>query len=435
MSSGSPRSSARARNSDVSAVASSVRPPSHSASDRSGRSASRAGSEGSSSASARPRRLTTARMSWRVCAREPAAASRSEACERASAPGRRGPELLSVPERLLEVVADDLVLLLGAIAADAADPRGEPLVQVRPALLGDRVVRRVADQDVPESERLLAGDHRAIRPHELLADQRADQIGRIVTQAVGEQVADGAGVELLADHRGALDRAALVVGQAFETRGEQRRDRGWDRDRAEIAAGIQAPSSRTSIPSSISIESICSTNSGFPPAASVTRSAASAGEPRAAEQVRDQLGRRLASRGWSRSVAAFSLPPPQSARVSRNSGRAVHTSMIGASRGPVHDVVDRRRGTPARPSGCPPTARRAVVRPPGSPGTDGSPTALSSAAPTLSPTPEHLAEASAIAAACSSPATSPIESGATSSGASNAWSPARLARPRPPASR
>ncbi len=29
---------------------------------------------------------------------------------------------------------------------------------------------------------------------------------------------------------------------------------------------------------------------------------------------------------------AFSLPPPQSDRVSRNSGRAVHTSMIGASR-------------------------------------------------------------------------------------------------------
>ena len=151
------------------------------------------------------------------------------------------PELLSVPERLLEVVPDDLVLLLGALAADASDPRGEPFVQVGSAFLGDRPVGGVPDQDVAESERLFAGDHRAIRPHELLADQRTDQIGCVVAEDLGEQVANGAGVELLADHGGTLDDATLVVGQAFETRGEERRDRGWDRDRAEIARRDPGP--------------------------------------------------------------------------------------------------------------------------------------------------------------------------------------------------
>ena len=87
------------------------------------------------------------------------------------------------------MVADDLVLLLGAIAADAPDPRGERLVQVGAALLGDRLVRGIADQDVAEAERLLSGDHRATRPDELLADQRTDQAGCVVAQDRGEQVA------------------------------------------------------------------------------------------------------------------------------------------------------------------------------------------------------------------------------------------------------
>ena len=217
----------------MTAFASSVSPLSHSANARSGRSAS-PGRVGRLEQRPAPAQEVGDRP--HVVAGERSGAGRREPVrglprERSRLVVER-PERLSVPERLLEVVADDLVLLLGALAADAADPRGEPLVQVGAAFLGDRLVRGVADQDVAEAERLLAGDHRAIRPHELLADQRTDQVGRVGAEVLGEQVPDGAGVELLADDRGALDRAALVLGQPFETGGEERRDRGGDRDRA-----------------------------------------------------------------------------------------------------------------------------------------------------------------------------------------------------------
>ena len=250
------------------------------------------------------------------------------------------PERLSVPERLLEVVADDLVLLLGAIAADASDPRGEPLVQVRSALLGDRLVRGVADQDVAEAERLLAGDHRAIRPHELLADQRTDQVGCVVAQVLGEQVANGAGVELLADHGGALDRAALVVGQAFETSGEERRDRGWDRDRAEIARRDPGPVLPDQHPvvdqhreHLLDEQRVAAGRLGEP----VGRLGR---EARAAEQVRDQLGRGLRVEGLEQERRGVQLAAaPVRSRVEELRARGAHEHDRRVAR-PVHDVVD-----------------------------------------------------------------------------------------------
>ena len=191
-----------------------------------------------------------------------------------------------------------------------------------------------------EAERVLAGDHRTVRPHELLADQRADQVGRVATEGFGEQVADRAGVELLADHGGALDRAALVVGQAFETGGEQGRDRGRHRDRARSPAGTQPPFCRTSSPSSIIIESICSTNSGLPPAASVTPRRRLGRQSRAAEQVRDQVGRgppvqRLQQHRRGVQLAAA---PVRSRVEELRPGRAQQEDRRVAR--PVDDVID-----------------------------------------------------------------------------------------------
>ena len=76
------------------------------------------------------------------------------------------PELAPVARRLLEVVADELVLLLALV-----EPAREPLVQVAPELLRQRVVGGVADQQMAEAELVVAG-----RADELLADERAERV-------------------------------------------------------------------------------------------------------------------------------------------------------------------------------------------------------------------------------------------------------------------
>ena len=66
----------------------------------------------------------------------------------------QGPEICQVPVRLLEVVAEDL-LVLGlavAVAVDALGPSDEPLVQGNARPLEDAGVRRVADEQVVEAE-------------------------------------------------------------------------------------------------------------------------------------------------------------------------------------------------------------------------------------------------------------------------------------------
>ena len=84
----------------------------------------------------------------------------------------RRSELEPVPVRLLQVIADDLVLLAERSAGPSSHVR-EPLVQVRARGLRDRVVRGVADQQVAERERVGRGQVGALGPDELLADERA----------------------------------------------------------------------------------------------------------------------------------------------------------------------------------------------------------------------------------------------------------------------
>ena len=74
---------------------------------------------------------------------------------------------------MLEVIPDDLFLLGDARTCDALEPAREPLVQARSLGLGDRIVSGVADQQVPEPVRVLAGQERPLGPHELLANERS----------------------------------------------------------------------------------------------------------------------------------------------------------------------------------------------------------------------------------------------------------------------
>ena len=69
-------------------------------------------------------------------------------------------ELGAVAVGLLEVVAEDLLVLGHAVAGRALEPVGELLVQRGAELLRGRAVGGVADEDVLEAERGLAGEAR-----------------------------------------------------------------------------------------------------------------------------------------------------------------------------------------------------------------------------------------------------------------------------------
>ena len=64
-------------------------------------------------------------------------------------------ELGEVAVRLLEVVAEDLLVLRRAFAVDAVRPLDELLVERRASALEDPVVGGVADEDVVEAKRFL----------------------------------------------------------------------------------------------------------------------------------------------------------------------------------------------------------------------------------------------------------------------------------------
>ena len=83
---------------------------------------------GAGSATARSSRLTAAGPSPRASERRPAPVSRAAASSASSRSA--APELAPVARRLLEVVADELVLLLALV-----EPARQPLVQIAPKLL------------------------------------------------------------------------------------------------------------------------------------------------------------------------------------------------------------------------------------------------------------------------------------------------------------
>ena len=223
-------------------------------------------------------------------------------------------ELIQVAERLLEVMADDLVEL-DEIGADLVQPAGEPLVEVRARRLRERVVRRVADEDVPEAERVVAGQLRALRPHELLAHE-AEQTGTGPADRPARAPArPSRGTPAPRPRRARAPRVPhAATGRAAPT----------------AAPGCSAAPSTSASGDASSIATISSTKSGLPSAAARMRSR----RPGSTSPASSPSSGSLASRpsGSSRTVVACSLPPAQPGRRSSSSGRAMHRSRIGASR-------------------------------------------------------------------------------------------------------
>ena len=114
----------------------------------------RSATAGSSSAARRVRAWRSFTADRRRCAREPASRRRRGARWRGvrdGAHGRRPAELDPIGCRLARDGADELVGL-GELGPALFEPVGKPLVQLRPRLLRQRVVGRVADQQVAEPE-------------------------------------------------------------------------------------------------------------------------------------------------------------------------------------------------------------------------------------------------------------------------------------------
>ena len=154
------------------------------------------------------------------------------------------------------------------------------------------------------------------------ASSREGTFGR---SRLGRQRRHGARVEDLALDRPALDHRALLGVQPVQAGGEQELDRRRHRD---VARGPRparhAPSSNRRSPSSISMPSISSTNSGLPSAASRIRSRAAGGDVRAPEQVVDQHARPRrprAARAGSRWRSSSRRPSPGGARAARAARR------------------------------------------------------------------------------------------------------------------
>jgi hypothetical protein len=137
-------------------------------------------------------------------------------------------ELAPVEHRLLEVVADDLVLLDEVHVL--LDPEREALVQIGARLLRQRIVGSVADQEVTEAERVVSRHRRGLGPDQLGADQLREVAVEPRANALGRELRDRQAVEDLTLDGPALDHRPLVGRQLVESCLEERVDRGRDDD-------------------------------------------------------------------------------------------------------------------------------------------------------------------------------------------------------------
>src|SRR4029077_18370265 len=108
-------------------------------------------------------------------------------------------ELVAVTERLLDVVADELVTGLVRL-----EPAGSALMQLRPALLRQAGVRRVADQNVAAAKAGVGGRRLPVGLDQVLAHEPEQDRPEPAALLAIQELGNGTPAELLPDHRGAL---------------------------------------------------------------------------------------------------------------------------------------------------------------------------------------------------------------------------------------
>jgi len=129
-----------------------------------------------------------------------------------------------------------IVLVLGeTVGGDTLQPGGKALVQLGARLLGERLVGRVANQQVAEPIRLVAGKRSLVRPNQLHAHQARQPLPDLPPHRLRRQLHDGSAVEDLALHRSPLDDRSLLAAETVEASGEQGLDTGRDDELTDIA--------------------------------------------------------------------------------------------------------------------------------------------------------------------------------------------------------
>ena len=149
---------------------------------------------------------------------------------RRSRPG----ELGSIPAGLLQVVADDFLLPDDRFPSHLLQPVRGALVQLSASDLRGRVVRRVADQQVAEAERILARQRRSLGVDQLLANERHQIRRQALAGVLRYEVPHAADGEILPDDRRRLEHRSLVWREAIQAGGEQRVDRRGDGDGRQV---------------------------------------------------------------------------------------------------------------------------------------------------------------------------------------------------------
>ena len=200
-----------------------------------------------------------------------------------------GAQLDSVAVRLLEVVADDLFVFDRALPCGVFEPAAEPFVELGSRFLRDRVVGGVTDEEMPEAVRAIA-QACPLGANQVLANKRPERVGncRNVLPAKKAQRPPLPG-RPCPPPRPARSPPARVP-SSWSSRAASRAWIVGGTRTVEISpAAAQRPSSRTSRPSSISIESISSTKSGLPSAASAILVPHSSTNSASADEILDQL--------------------------------------------------------------------------------------------------------------------------------------------------
>ena len=299
-------------------------PASRSSEARSGRSpASSAARCSRPAAAAKSPRADAARPA--VPRRMAAAAASSLACPSA------GASSLAVAEGLLEVVADDLVVLgrrSPAFRASARSARGAR----RAPLSGGRGRRRRGSGDGGTGRRLRRRTWSGRAGSALLRTsvitcgrharaRRRPQSSRTAPRWKTLPSTDARSITSRSASPSLSIRAATSAWMVGGTGSER-----------SSAVAFQRPFSRMINPSSTSMPSSSSMKSGLPSAAASTRSRASSSSSTRPSRFSTRRPHASVSSGSSRTEVALSFPPAQAGRRSRSSGREAQISRIGASR-------------------------------------------------------------------------------------------------------
>src|SRR5262249_21490035 len=154
-----------------------------------------------------------------------------------------GPEFVAVPDRLFEVIAEDLRAPGDWVQDSGLYPVGVAVVQVGTKRLGDRAVSRLRDEDVPEAVLLEGPSAGRAALHQALGDEGLEVAAKRCARLGWEQSPDFHLPEVLADDGGSDEDAACSWPQALQPCRQESLNRGRQR-RPEVASALLAEGDR-----------------------------------------------------------------------------------------------------------------------------------------------------------------------------------------------